>query len=140
MLVPIPLTFMDIPVYGNRDPFPSYYATADQTIDGMQGPLIVLHTSSIRPMMRASRGRYMRTRNAWNAWRTLAHEYTHSQGHQHPGFSSEQFDTLTLRNLRDILSRAGVPRSYSRWVLKRAKRDFDQTTYVHPGQVNRGRQ
>lgn len=119
-------------MYGNRDPFPSYYATAEQTIDGMQGPLIVLNTNSIRPMMRASRGRYMRTRNAWNAWSLLAHEYTHHQGHQHPGFSSEEFDSLTLKNLGTLMAQAKVPKSYARWVRRRVKRDFNQTTYVHP--------
>lgn len=131
MLVPIPLAFMDMPVYGNRDQFPSYYATAEQTIEGRQGPMIVLRTSAIRPLRRASQGRYMRTRNAWNAWESLAHEFTHSQGHQHPGFSSEDFDRLTLENLGVLLRKAKVPKPYARWVTQRVKRYFDQTTYVH---------
>lgn len=131
MLVPIPLNFMDVPVYGNKESFPSYYATPEQTIDGMNGPLIVLNNRYIRPMRRASQGRFVRTQNAWRGWQTLSHEYTHHQGQQHPGFSSEKFDSLALRNLDDLLTRAKVPKAYKKWVLRRVKRDYKQTTYIH---------
>lgn len=58
------------------------------------------------------------------AWEQLAHEYTHSLGHDHPGQGfggGPEFERMVLANLRVLADRAGMPRPYADWLVRKAR-------------------
>jgi hypothetical protein len=114
-----------VPVY-TRDPWhlPDNWGTALEAGQNPQHPgaYILIHPNSVRPLARMAAGRTPRTPRAWVAFQRLAHEYTHTQGHQHiGGETSPEFDRLTYQNAVRLTKLMNLRPAYQKWLLDRIR-------------------